>query len=99
MATPLFSFLTDRRILGNAHITDTETFANGLLDLEALRDSLASDARIKFVIMTDHGGYLSTQNGRLIGVLSRYFRTVGAYRGVGETIYLWRRVAAEPMPR
>jgi len=96
LVVPLFAFLTGRRVFGNALYTDIEMFDSGLLDLDVIRGALASNPRVKFVVMTDHGGYLSARGGRLNAVLSRYFRGVGGYRGAGDTVYLLRRVAVAP---
>ncbi len=95
VVAPLFSFLTQRGVLYNALYTDTETFAAGLLRLEDVREALRTDPRVKFVVMTNRGGYLSVRGGHLDQTLLRYFRRVGRYSGPAETLYLFERVYVE----
>jgi len=95
VVAPLVSFLTQRSVLYNALYTDTETFAAGLLRLEDLREALRSEPRVKFVVMTERGGYLSARGGHLNQTLLRYFRQIGRYTGPAETLYLFERAYVE----
>ncbi len=96
LVAPLFSFLTGRRVLDNALYTDMEVFNAGLLNIDHLRQELSRNRRIKFVVMTRKGGFLSAGRGLLNRTLRAYFFQVGRYRSSEETIYLLERVGAEP---